>query len=239
VRRAEALRRLAEHREELAALGVDSLALFGSVARDEAGPNSDVDLLVDVRRGTGLFGFVGIQQRLEEILGSKVDLVSRPAIKRQLREQILSEQVPVFGVSSDGDGKASPGNGRSVGANGHDGRGNVMPKRNRKMRIEDILEAIEKIERYTAGMDFEAFAANEMAADAVTHNLAIIGEAARHVPPEVQARYPTADWAKMRGMRNVLVHDYPSVDLTIVRDVVRNYLPPLVPLLREILEREP
>lgn len=114
-----------------------------------------------------------------------------------------------------------------------------MPPRNWKMRIEDILEAIEEIEQFTADMDFQAFAADHRTARAVTYDIAVIGEAARHVPPEIQERYPAADWIKMRGMRNVLIHEYPRVDLTIIWTVVRDYLPPLVPLLREILEREP
>ena len=53
LRRAEVVRLLAEHREELAELGVISLSVFGSVARDEAGPESDVDLLVTIRRPMG------------------------------------------------------------------------------------------------------------------------------------------------------------------------------------------
>lgn len=107
------------------------------------------------------------------------------------------------------------------------------------MRIEDILEAITKIQRYTAGMTYEALADDEKTADAVTRNIGIIGEAASHVPAEVQARYPAIPWPKMRGMRNVVIHDYPDVDLEIVWDTIRNDLPPLVPLLNEILEREP
>ncbi|HEX8132219.1 MAG TPA: nucleotidyltransferase domain-containing protein, partial [Actinomycetes bacterium] len=63
LRREEVVRLLAAHRDELAAMGVESLALFGSVARDEAGPNSDIDLLVklDPTASVGLFKFVEIQ----------------------------------------------------------------------------------------------------------------------------------------------------------------------------------
>ncbi len=91
--RGEAIRRLSERREELARLGVRSLELFGSVARDEAGPGSDVDLLVEFDRPIGLFHFFGVQQRLEQILGTRVDLVMRDAVKPQLRSQILGEAV--------------------------------------------------------------------------------------------------------------------------------------------------
>ena len=91
--RGEAIQRLAAARPELATLGVRSLDLFGSVALGEAGPASDVDLLVDFDRPVGLFHFFRVQRRLEEILGCKVDLVMRDAVKRQLRDRIFAEAV--------------------------------------------------------------------------------------------------------------------------------------------------
>jgi predicted nucleotidyltransferase len=91
--RGEAIQRLAAARPELATLGVRSLDLFGSVARGEAGPASDVDLLVDFDKPIGLFHFFRVQRRLEEILGCRVDLVMRDAVKRQLRDRIFAEAV--------------------------------------------------------------------------------------------------------------------------------------------------
>jgi uncharacterized protein with HEPN domain len=108
-----------------------------------------------------------------------------------------------------------------------------------QLRIEDILGSIAKIERYTLGMTAESFAANQMTIAAVARNIGIIGEAARHIPATVEARYPEIPWVKMRGMRNIVIHDYPGVDVGIVWDTVGNGLPPLVPVLREILEQEP
>ena len=84
---------MSEARSELADLGVRSLDLFGSVARGEASTDSDVDLLVEFNRPIGLFHFFRVQQRLEEILGARVDLVMRDAVKPQLRERILAEAV--------------------------------------------------------------------------------------------------------------------------------------------------
>ncbi|MCC6420636.1 MAG: nucleotidyltransferase family protein [Gemmataceae bacterium] len=93
MRRDEALRILAEHRDELAAMGAASLSLFGSVARDEAGPDSDVDILIDLARPMGLFDLGRIQVRLEEILGARVDLVMTRTLRPQLRAGILAEAV--------------------------------------------------------------------------------------------------------------------------------------------------
>ncbi|MHB8732544.1 MAG: HepT-like ribonuclease domain-containing protein [bacterium] len=75
-----------------------------------------------------------------------------------------------------------------------------MPPERWQDRIDDILIAISKIQRYVAGSSFETFKTDEKTVDAVVRNLSIIGEAARHVPPEVQARAPTIPWAEMRGI---------------------------------------
>ena len=77
-------------------MGVVSLAVFGSTARNESTQQSDIDLLVDFDRDVGLFHFFEIQHRLEEIIGvPKVDLIQKGAIHPALRNQILSEAVNV------------------------------------------------------------------------------------------------------------------------------------------------
>lgn len=91
--RDDILRILRDHREELQTHGVRSLALFGSAARDEAGPNSDVDLLVEFSQPVGLFEVVRLQLRLEALLGRKVDLVTPDALRTTMRARILSEAI--------------------------------------------------------------------------------------------------------------------------------------------------
>ena len=92
----ELVEKLAAHSEELQQMGVVSLALLGSAARDEATMGSDVDLLVEFNRAVGVFHFFCVQHRLEEILGvPRVDLVERGAVYPALRERILGEAVNV------------------------------------------------------------------------------------------------------------------------------------------------
>ena len=94
--REEVQSRLSEQRGDLAELGVRSLEIFGSVARGEAAPGSDVDLLVEFDRPIGLFHFFRVQRRLEQILGCPVDLVMRDAVKPQLRDRIFRDAVRAF-----------------------------------------------------------------------------------------------------------------------------------------------
>lgn len=84
---------LQAHQPELRAMGVRSLALFGSCARGEAGPNSDVDLLVEFAVPVGLFHFSRLQRRLVTLLGRPVDLVTPDALRPAMRDQILRESV--------------------------------------------------------------------------------------------------------------------------------------------------
>ncbi len=84
---------LAAHRTELTELGVGSLSVYGSTARGEAGPESDVDLLVELSRPMGLFGFFTIQERLEQLLNCPVDLAEASALRPRVRERILKEAV--------------------------------------------------------------------------------------------------------------------------------------------------
>ena len=89
-------KKLVAHRHELRKMGVISLAVFGSVARNETTQQSNIDLLVDFDRDVGLFHLFEIQHRLEEILGvPKVDLIQKGAIHPALQKQILSEAVNV------------------------------------------------------------------------------------------------------------------------------------------------
>jgi predicted nucleotidyltransferase len=93
MRRAEALRLLAEHRTEIDNFGVTSLAIFGSVARDEARPDSDVDILVEFGRPVGYFKLLDLQEHLSRILGRDVDLCTLGTLREEIRDDVLREAI--------------------------------------------------------------------------------------------------------------------------------------------------
>jgi len=95
-RREEVLAIIAAHREKLQAMGVKSLELFGSVARNEATPDSDIDFLVEFDKSVGLFEFSQVRLYLEDILGRTVDMGRRVALKEKLREKVIKEAIPVL-----------------------------------------------------------------------------------------------------------------------------------------------
>jgi uncharacterized protein with HEPN domain len=107
-----------------------------------------------------------------------------------------------------------------------------------RFRIEDILLSLDKIARYVAEMDYQTFRTDDKTVDAVERNLQIIGEAAANLPEWLQTRYPDVPWHQMRGLRNILVHRYFGVDLSIIWQTLQEDLPPLVPQLQHVLKQE-
>lgn len=98
-----------------------------------------------------------------------------------------------------------------------------MP-RDYKQHIDDILEAINCIREYTAGMIFASFETDKKTQHAVIRNLEIIGEAARLLPDEVKEKASEIEWYKIVALRNILIHEYFGVNLKIVWDIVQNKL---------------
>jgi uncharacterized protein len=91
----DAVDRLEKSRAGWDCFGVAALFIFGSVATGQAQNDSDVDVLVDFCRPIGLFEFAGLQDYLTSVLGHRVDLVTRAALKPGMRERVLAEAVRV------------------------------------------------------------------------------------------------------------------------------------------------
>ena len=110
-----------------------------------------------------------------------------------------------------------------------------MSPRAWKERIRDILDAIAEIQKFTYGMDFEAFRVDDKTIRSVEMNFIIIGEAANQIPEEIEEKYSQIPWSLMRAMRNRIVHVYFQVDERLMWDTVQNDLPPLIPELKKLL----
>jgi uncharacterized protein with HEPN domain len=109
-----------------------------------------------------------------------------------------------------------------------------MP-RDYKVYLEDILEAIGKVQRYTANLSQEAFSGDERTLDAVVRNLEIIGEASKNVPRKIRSKYPEVEWKRIAGLRDILIHEYFGIDIDIIWDIVQNKLPELKKQINQIL----
>ena len=100
--------------------------------------------------------------------------------------------------------------------------------------VQDMLECIEKIERYCAGVTADEFAANTLLQDAEFRRLEVTGEAAKHVPQAVRSRHPDIPWRRISGLRDVLIHQYPGVIVERVWQVATVDLPTVKPHLLQV-----
>jgi uncharacterized protein len=95
--RDEAIQKLKQHEAEPKQLGVEHLFLFGSTARGEARPDSDVDLFFDHPPGSlGLYQLMDVKERAAKILGCKTDIMTRRSLHRVLRRDIEASALQVF-----------------------------------------------------------------------------------------------------------------------------------------------
>lgn len=111
-------------------------------------------------------------------------------------------------------------------------------KREISFFIKDILEAIEKIEEFVKGIDFEEFVRDDKTTSAVVRKLEIIREASKNIPESIKQKYKTLPWKDMARMRDKISHVYFGVDYEIVWNVIRERLPKIKPIIRDILKRK-
>lgn len=103
--------------------------------------------------------------------------------------------------------------------------------------LRDMVEAAQRVLRYTAERPLEAFVADEMAYDATLRNLEILGEAAKNIPGEVRQLHPDVDWRGVAGLRDILAHAYFALDNETLWKIVCSDIPQLLVLLQQIEEK--
>ena len=109
-----------------------------------------------------------------------------------------------------------------------------MSKRDNSFLIQDMLESANKILDYTTGLSFEQFEIDNKTIDAVIRNFEIIGEASNRIDGDFKILNSQIEWAKMRGFRNRIVHDYFGIDLEIVWSIIQDDIEELIYQLKEL-----
>ena len=218
LRRDEALALLRSYKKELAErFDVASVYLFGSTARDRATATSDVDILVDFNGPATIERIFDLQSYIERLVDRPVDLVTRKALKKEIRPYIEAEAIDV-----------SEENPRMPGSE--------SPPREWRFRLENMIGFCEDVLSITEGISEAEFSADITINRSALHTIALIGEAARHVPDAVKDAHPEVPWVSIIGTRNLIIHDYLGIDDDSIWEVVAKNIPELLPRLRALLE---
>ena len=199
--------------------GVKELGVFGSYLRGEQRQDSDLDLLVDFEKDISLWNVMELEEFLSERLGVRVDLIMKSSLRFRphTAEKILKSYVPVVE------------NWKDII------RQKEMPKRDYREYIKDILQECEFVKKYTQGIEYEDFLESDLLRHAVVRALEVIGEAVKNLPNELLEKYPQIEWKRVKGMRDRLAHAYFGVDYELLWKVVKEELPILCKVVRDML----
>ncbi|MDJ0598470.1 MAG: DUF86 domain-containing protein [Crocosphaera sp.] len=110
--------------------------------------------------------------------------------------------------------------------------------RSLRLYFDDILVGCDKILRYSQGLDYKSFMGDELRVDATLRNLQIIGEAVKQVPREIRTKYPTVEWRKIAGLRDILAHAYFSLEDETIWDIIQTKIIPLKSEVQTIINQE-
>ncbi|OFW15632.1 MAG: hypothetical protein A3H29_18225 [Acidobacteria bacterium RIFCSPLOWO2_02_FULL_67_21] len=111
-----------------------------------------------------------------------------------------------------------------------------MSERGDVPALKDIVEAINRVQRYIGTMGLSEFLENTEKQDAVARNLGVIGEAVKKISPEFRRKHSEIEWTQMAGFRDKIVHDYYGVNLKILWDVILEKLPGLKDQVTTLLD---
>ena len=198
-------------------LGVTRVRVFGSVARQEAGAESDVDVLLDLESGAGLLTLARAREFFEHLLGYRTDAVTEAALKPPLLREVLLDSVDALHPE------------------------NHPPRQGRKRwkwRVHELLADIDALRGYTAAHTLASFVADALTRDAVLLRLLRVGEATKYLPQRLQSLHPELPWANLRDVRNLVAHDYFGLDPALIWVSATREFPALRPLLQALTQEE-
>jgi len=108
--------------------------------------------------------------------------------------------------------------------------------RDPKLYLKDILGALDAIEKFVGGADFETFKNDDMMSSAVIRKFEIVGEATKNISEEIKQKYPAIPWKSMAGMRDRLIHFYFGIKYELVWETIKKEIPKVKILVKRILD---
>lgn len=215
---------------------VQSLGIFGSYARYEEKPRSDLDLVVEFFPSYPTGVRSTIAESLSKLLGVKVELIAKQGLpfyigKRVMREVIWLQKDGVMQSVKLPRRKNAYTNGKRNGAH-------MEPKREYLDYIQDMLDNMARVQRFVAGLTMDQMSSDDKTDYAVRYALQTIGEAANRIPNDVRKIYPQIPWRSIIDFRNAMAHGYDRMVYIEIWSAIHESIPRDQPLVAQMLEDE-
>lgn len=202
---------------------IKRLSLFGSALRDDFGPDSDIDMLIEYAPEAKIDAYAILRQQadLRELIGRPVDLGTPQSLNPYIRDEVIESAEPLYDVAGIYPSRRKP-----------------MPNKPDKdrLRLFHMRDAAEDATEIANGYSRAEIEETKMLQLALVKAVEVIGEAARHVSEETRALAPDIEWGDIVGMRNNLVHAYWKINYDALWDVITYKLPPLITELNRLIE---
>ena len=112
-------------------------------------------------------------------------------------------------------------------------------QRSVRMWLQDIIDACFQIQEYHKNTSFHQLKNNQMAQDAITFNLQIIGEATKQIPSDFREKYTEVPWKDIARLRDLIVHAYFRIDFEIIWSILQDDLPKFLNQIKDIIQQFP
>lgn len=218
---------------------IQEFSLFGSVIRDDFRADSDIDVLVVFKAGAfepkddhgiGNTPIALVNQRiyaqaeLEAMFGRKVDLTEKHLLKNPFSRQEILRTHRILYPLEQANCKGLVEVNRTMTDNARNGAA-----------LLDMVKAMEAIQRFLAGRNYEIFLEDELFRSAVERQLEILGEAANRVTKSFQMAHPEVDWSGTIGLRNVIIHQYDQLQYETIWQIITVVVPTLLPQVKALV----
>lgn len=114
----------------------------------------------------------------------------------------------------------------------------MSEKRSSHLLLFDIIQSVEKIEKFSRGISFDQLMGDERTKDAILRNLQVIGEASKNLPESLIADHPEVDWSGLAGVRDIVTHRYFRVDWHLLWISIQEELPILKSQVHKLIKEE-
>jgi uncharacterized protein with HEPN domain/predicted nucleotidyltransferase len=203
---------------------IQELSLFGSVIRQDFGPESDIDVLVVFESQQQALSKAHMQDELAELFGRKVDLTEKRLLTNPFsKSEILRTHRIIYPAA------------RANFTTLTEANKNMTDSARNNAALLDMVKAMKSLQSFVQNKSFEEYLGDDLLRLATERALEILGEAANRLTTEFQEAHTDIDWRNIVGLRNAIIHQYDEIDTKTIWEIVTTQVPTLLKQIEPLL----